>query len=201
MGRILQPIEAVLGMALLLAPDQSRWHHRSAQQFLEKEVVMEFLSVYPVILGYCRKAFRGHHDGEELTAEAVAVAFLGWRSLQRRGKTVSPLSVAFYAVRRARSGRKVCTSDCKRDAFNLPRCTEPDVVDHLAGDDDPAEEAALRIDFPAYIAIQPKMKRQACRMFLRGEPTKVVARRLRVSRGRVSQVRRELVEGWASYTE
>jgi len=185
----------------VLAPIRFLWHYRSAQQFLERKVVMEFLKIYPVILGYCRKAFRGHHDEEELTAEAVTVAFLGWESLQRRAKTASPLSVAFYAVRRARSGRKVCTSDRKRDAFNLPRCVEPDIIARLAGDDDPAEEAALRIDFPAYMATQPDMKRQACRMFLRGESTKDVARRLRVSCGRVSQVRRELVDGWASYTE
>jgi hypothetical protein len=162
---------------------------------------MEFLKIYPVILGYCRKAFRNHSDEEELTAEAVAVAFLGWESLQRRGRTVSPLSIAFYAVRRARSGRKVGERNRKREAFKLPRCTEPDVIAHLAGDDDPAEEAALRIDFPAFIASQPVIKRQACRLFLRGESTNAVARKLRVTSGRASQMRRELVEGWASYTE
>ena len=35
---------------------------------------MEFLAVYPIILGYCQKAFRGCIDREELTAEAVAAA-------------------------------------------------------------------------------------------------------------------------------
>jgi len=162
---------------------------------------MEFLAVYPVILGYCRKAFRGCSDREELTAEAIAVAYVGWLSLQKRGKTVSPLSIAFYAVRRAKSKRRTFSRDCKRDAMRLRRrSVHADFFLDLAGDSDPVEEAVLRVDFPVYLDTLPRMKRRACRMFLDGERTANVAETLHVTRGRVSQMRRELVEGWNLFT-
>ena len=162
---------------------------------------MGFLAVYPVILGYCRKALRGCCDREELTAEAIAVAYLGWLAIQKSGKTVSPLSIAFYAVKRARSKRRTFSPNCTKDATRLPRrSVHADFFLELAGDSDPVEEAALRVDFPAYLDTLPRMKRRACALFLDGERTKNVARRLRVSPGRVSQVRRELVDGWTLYT-
>jgi len=77
---------------------------------------MEFLKIYPVILGYCRKAFRGHHDEEELTAEAVTVAFLGWKSLQRRGKTANcePLGCGRTASRHLPDRSQTATSPTSR---------------------------------------------------------------------------------------
>jgi hypothetical protein len=162
---------------------------------------MGFLAVYPIILGYCRKAFRGCNDREELTAEAVAVAYIGWLAIQKKGKTVSPLSIAYYAVRRARSKRRTFSPNCKRDATRLRRLpVHADFFLDLAGDSDPVEEAVLRVDFRAYLDTLPRLKRRACRMFLDGERTAVVARRLRVTPGRVSQMRRELVEGWDLFT-
>ena len=162
---------------------------------------MGFLVVYPVILGYCRKAFRGCCDREELTAEAVAVAYLGWLSIKKSGKAVSPLSIAYYAVRRARSKRRTFSRNCKRDATRLcRRSVHEDFFLNLAGDSDPVEEAMLRVDFPDYLDTLPRLKRRACSLFLDGERTKNVARRLRVSPARVSQIRRELAEGWDLFT-
>ena len=75
-----------------------------------------------------------------------------------------------------------------------------DVFLNLAGDSDPVEEAMLRVDFPACLDTLPRVKRRACVLFLDGERTKKVARRRHVSPSRVSQMRRELVEGWDLFT-
>ena len=165
---------------------------------------MTFLDVYPVVLRRCRLIRATPEEKEELTAEAVCVALAGFRSLERRGKTVSPKSIAYYAIRRACSGRKVATSDSKRDAMrkvthdveNLPE----NLIHCLASGESPADEAIVRIDFPAFLKTVGSKKRRACGMFLSGQTTPEVSRRIRISPGRVSQIRRELVEGYHAFT-
>jgi hypothetical protein len=139
----------------------------SPQKFFGKEAVMGFLDVYPAILGYCQRVFRGCGDREELTAEAVAVAHLGWLAVQRTGKAVSPLSAAFYAIQRARSRRRTFSSNCTRDATRLRRRSVPaDFFLDLAGDSDPVEEAILRVDFPAYLDTLPR-RTDRCAMVIK----------------------------------
>jgi hypothetical protein len=164
--------------------------------------------VYPVVLRRARLVFRerGPEEREELTAEAVCVALDGFRSIQRRRKKgVTAKSIAFYSVRRAGSGRKIASSDSKNDAMHhvthdvddLPE----DLIHNLTREDDnPSDLAALRIDFPAYLRTVNTQKRRACRLFLDGHGNREVSRRLHVTQGRVSQLRRELFEGYYAFT-
>jgi hypothetical protein len=97
--------------------------------FTEARCRMTFLDVYPVVLLRCRLIHGTPEEKEELTAEAVCVALDDFRSLERRGKTASPKSIAYYAVMRACSGRKIATSDHKRDAMHRREKEAPCVWD------------------------------------------------------------------------
>ncbi len=63
----------------------------------------------------------------------------------------------------------------------------------------PAETAASRIDFPAWLKT---LSRRNCKIALKlavGETTRKVARLFKVSDGRISQLRRELEQSWRAF--
>jgi DNA-binding NarL/FixJ family response regulator len=60
----------------------------------------------------------------------------------------------------------------------------------------PAETAAARIDFGEWLKSLSRRYRRIATTLATGETTKRVARRFRVSPGRVSQIRRELLDAW-----
>ncbi|MAT69433.1 MAG: hypothetical protein CMJ58_07890 [Planctomycetaceae bacterium] len=63
----------------------------------------------------------------------------------------------------------------------------------------PAEQAALRLDFAAWLQTLTDRDRRAVNDLARGEETRAVARRLGVTAGRVSQLRRELHRSWMKF--
>ncbi len=67
------------------------------------------------------------------------------------------------------------------------------IEDRRAG---PAETAASRIDFPAWLKTLSKRKRRIAWKLALGETTRHVARLFRVSDARISQLRRELERSW-----
>jgi hypothetical protein len=70
------------------------------------------------------------------------------------------------------------------------------VEDRHAG---PAETAAARIDVADWFASPPRRKRRIAKTLATGETTKRAARKFRVSRGRISQTRRELAAAWREF--
>lgn len=64
----------------------------------------------------------------------------------------------------------------------------------------PAEQAAFRIDFRAWLRSLPRRDRQLVRLMARNERTKDLARRFKVSAGRISQQRRSLCDDWNRFT-
>jgi hypothetical protein len=60
----------------------------------------------------------------------------------------------------------------------------------------PAELAASRIDFPAWLNTLKSRDRKVAMKLAAGEKPGHVARLVRISAGRVSQLRRELHEAW-----
>jgi hypothetical protein len=60
----------------------------------------------------------------------------------------------------------------------------------------PADTAAARIDFEAWLGSLPRRQRQIAELLATGEPTMHVARRFRITAGRVSQIRRQLHCSW-----
>ena len=82
-----------------------------------------------------------------------------------------------------RSACQVCEGYFDTIRQSLPESPVPDQV-------------AFRIDFPAWLATLTERDREAALQLVDGERTRDVAREIGVSKGRVSQIRRELQEGW-----
>lgn len=181
-----------------------------------------FVAVLPAVLRHARIRFRFvrcAHEREDLLQEALAYALKWTRILWERGRDVRefPAALARYAVQAVRSGRRLCGMCKARDAMNraaharrgsacgsLP-LREPEPGSALAAalaDTARAEipaQVAFRIDFPAWLATRTRRDRAIIRDMLCDERTSDLARRHRVSPGRVSQLRREYRDGWLAF--
>ena len=63
----------------------------------------------------------------------------------------------------------------------------------------PAELAASRIDFPAWLATLSRRNRRIALRLADGDAAGAVAQRFGISPGRISQLRRELAETWQAF--
>ena len=157
---------------------------------------------------------------EEMLAEVVALAYEMFVALARRGRTDSAYAtpLATYACRQALGGRHlgtplnvndVTSAYCRRrkgvqvqrlDRFDRETGGWQEVLveDRTAN---PADLAAMRIDFGEWIASLSRRQRRIAQALATGERTSRVARRFGVSAGRISQVRRELQQSWAVFQE
>ena len=60
----------------------------------------------------------------------------------------------------------------------------------------PAETAAIRLDFQAWLCTLPKRQRQIAELLSTGETTQAAAKLFDVTAGRISQMRSQLQEAW-----
>ena len=179
-----------------------------------------FVGMLPAIRKYARIAFRNldPEAREEAVQEVVANAFVAYRRLVEAGKTdlAFPTPLAMYGVRQFRAGRRVGAQSNVNDisspyaqtakGIHVARLDHRDkdtgewrellLEDRRAG---PAETAAARIDFGEWLRRLPRRRRRIAEVLATGETTKKVARRFRVSSGRVSQIRRELKRCWDAF--
>lgn len=155
---------------------------------------------------------------EELAAEVVARAYVAFVRLAEQGRAdigyARPL--AMYAVRQVKSGRRIGTKLNIRDVssqhaqmakkISMRRLDTYDrdegtwrealVEDRRAG---PAETAAIRIDFAAWLDSLSSKYRHMAAILAEGETTGAVARRFRVTPSRVSHIRKQLKQAWESF--
>jgi DNA-directed RNA polymerase specialized sigma24 family protein len=189
----------------------------------------QFEAAMPAILATARFAFRRRRpqDRDEAVAEVLAAAWSAWHGLVSRGRdpvAVGVCGIANNSVRSVRNGRRVANSHCGRGAMDIhhPRarkqCGHAIVSldrhvspgpgppsdswrDWLAEDNrvSPADEACFRIDFAAWLARLPVRKRQMAELLAEGHETGVVAGRLGVTPGAVSQSRAWLEASWRAF--
>ncbi len=200
-------------IAMAKATTQSRpcgqplWHSR-------------FLDMVPTIRSYARAAFRNLRPDlkDERIAEVVANTLVAYRRLVDQGKENLAYAtvLARFGIAQVRAGRRVGSRfSCKdvlsqqaqrRGSFRVERFDE---VDGGAGDwkqlavEDrrcrPADIAALRIDFAAWLDELPPRKRRIARKLAYGESTNYVAKLFHTSAARISQIRAELHQGWLCF--
>ncbi len=179
-----------------------------------------FLALLPQIVQHAKFAFR-HLRGEarqDAIQETVANALVAFVALVRRGKMsiAYPTVLARYAVAQIKDGRRVGSSLNVREVlspyaqrlknFKVDRLDHYDpedqkwcevlVEDRRAG---PAEIACTRIDFAAWLDSLKRRDRKIALKLAEGEKTSDVAKRFRISAGRISQLRRELAESWKKF--
>jgi len=150
---------------------------------------------------------------EDLIAEAIGRAYLAFLRLIQRGLTalIYPAALAKYAVRQVWDGRRVGSRRAASDvlsehaqqykSFRVERLNtrksepwhEQLLVDRRAT---PAELVACKLDFSAWLQQLTSFKRQVALRLAIGDTTSEVASQFCVTRGRISQLRRELRDSW-----
>ena len=181
-----------------------------------------FLKLLPDIQRQARLAFRGfkREAREEAVQEVVVNAMVAYARLVELGKRdvafAGPL--AGYAVAQYRVGRLVATklNVCDITSFHCQRrkglvverldrwdCDRECWREVLVEDKTctPAELAASRIDFEAWLDSLPGKKRRIARTLAAGHGTIATARRHRISPARISQMRKELQTTWREFHE
>lgn len=179
-----------------------------------------FLSMLPAIEQQVAHRLHGvpAYEREDLTSEAIALAFAMFVRLTERGRIelayATPL--AAYGCRQALDGRRfgsslnvkdITSRHCQKrksvrveqlDQYNRSsgEWHEAIVEDHRTP---VAEQAAFRCDFPRWLDSLPTRERQIAQTLALGESTSRVARIFNVSAGRVSQIRRELCDRWHEF--
>ena len=176
-----------------------------------------FLAMMPIIKTHARIAFR-HLDAEareEATQEVVCNACRAYARLVELNKVelAYPGVLARFGVAQTKDGRKVggrlnvrdvLSVYCQRtkgirvetlDKFDKEEDAWQEVVveDQRSG---PAEVAATRIDFTAWLQVLPRRLRKIATFLASGETTTAAAERFRISKGRISQIRGELLLAW-----
>ena len=127
-----------------------------------------------------------------------------------------PSALARFAIGRARHGRQLGSRMNIRDISSdytkrqksiclerLDQFDESDgqwmevlVEDRTAG---PADTAASRIDFAAWLASMPSLRRKIAKFLATGGSRLDTARRFAVSPERISQLRREFLDSWLAF--
>jgi hypothetical protein len=179
-----------------------------------------FMALLPDIRRHVRFAFRRLQADrrEEAIQEALANALVAYIRLYELGKAAvayaSPL--ADYAVRQVCSGRQVaCPLNSyeilspyaqRKHGFTVNRLQRPDETEgtwkEILVEDPtctPAELAASRLDFDAWLRRLPRHKQRVASTLASGETTSETAKKFKVTPGRVSQLRRELAESWDQF--
>jgi DNA-directed RNA polymerase specialized sigma24 family protein len=175
----------------------------------------------PRILSYARTAFQ-HRDPEsreDLVQEVIANACVAFKALWDRGKQALGYAtvLANYGIRQVRDHRKVGGKLNIKDVLS-PYCQkrkgvvverldkydrEEDCWEEILIPDNtctPAELAASRIDFPAWLKTLKPRDRKVARFLSLSNGTGAAARKFYVSQGRISQLRKELQESWREFT-
>lgn len=178
----------------------------------------KLLDMLPSIREQARFAFRRLKPDAraDAIAEVVANCYVCYCRLVQSGKAdlAYPTPMCQYAIRQFHDGRRVGSSLCIRDVlspyaqkrkrFDVARLDrqkdgewlEVVVEDRKAG---PADTAAARIDISDWLGTQTKRKKRIAEALAAGHRTKDVARRFRLSPGRISQLRDELKRSWLDF--
>jgi hypothetical protein len=186
----------------------------------EHQLHEKFLSMLPQIRNRAEFALRGlrRQLRDELVDEVIADSFVWFRRLAERGRLdlayASPL--ANFSIRRILSGRRVACSLNRDDISSFygqrsnrtrllrldrydsaEHCWKEVVVeDRSAG---PDEIAAARIDLAEWFRRLPRRNRKIAQRLALGDRTRDVAKRFGLSRGRISQLRREFEDSWNQF--
>ena len=188
-------------------PSKPKWHPT-------------FMGMLPKICRYARHAFRhlSPECREESVQDVVCNALVAFSRLADHGKIelAYPTVLARYGIVQHRCGRRVGTRlnilditspYCRankgvvvgrldRYDANEEAWREILIEDRHAG---PAEIATSRIDFAGWLKTLSRRDRKLALKLATGENTGKVAKLFKVSAGRISQIRRELMESWRTF--
>jgi hypothetical protein len=176
-----------------------------------------FVKLLPIICRNARLHLRNlrREEREEGIQEIVASAFASFVRLvaRRQAHRAYATPLALYAIRGFRAGRRAAARLNRFDVTSRYchvqsglRVQRLDHWDESAQEwreiliEDrrfpPAEAAAVRLDFAAWLQRLSPRDRRVALLLASGESTSLVAQCFQVTPGRVSQLRRELSDDW-----
>jgi len=179
-----------------------------------------FLAMLPKILAHLRIAFRSlpPESRAEATQEALANTWAAFVRLVEQGRQerAFPTVLAKFAVSQFHDGRRVGVGQNSRDVLSerAQRVKQFFVsrLDHFDEEEQAWEEAIVedphrpvfdqvwfRIDFPEWLRRLSPRNRRAAKSLAMGNSTTEVAKQLKLSLGRVSQLRRLLHKSWLEF--
>jgi len=180
-----------------------------------------FLAMLPVIHAYARGAFAHLNPDarQDMIQEVIANALVAYVRLYQQGRVALayPTVLARYGVAQVRDGRRVGAKLNIKDVLSkycqrrknvaverLDRFDEEENQWQEAVVEDPHtpvfEQVQFRCDFPAWLNTLRRRDRRIAETLALGHRTQDVARKFKVSEGRVSQLRRELAASWKDFT-
>jgi hypothetical protein len=193
---------------------------RSNKRFRVPKWHKAFLAMMPTIKTHAKVAFR-HLDAEareEAIQEVICNACCVYARLVELNKTdlAYPSVLARFGVAQVKDGRKVgghlnirdvSSSYCQQHkGISVERLDQYDktenawleilVEDKHAG---PADTATVRIDFNEWLKSLTNRLRKIATLLAMGEKTGIVAKKFRVSPGRISQIRNLLADTWKRF--
>jgi hypothetical protein len=178
------------------------------------------MEMVPAIETHAKIVFRhlNAEAREEAVQEVVCNACCAYARLVELRKThvAYPSALARFGVAQTKDGRKVGGQRNCRDVLSeycqqkkkilVERLDQFDseaeaweeilVEDRHAG---PAETAITRIDFATWLQLMPRRLRRIATFLANGETTGTAAKKFRLSKGRISQIRKELLLAWHSF--
>ncbi len=179
-----------------------------------------FEALLPAVRGQVRFAIR-HLIGdaqEEAQQEIIATVCLMFARLHRQGRAedAAASSLVRFAVKRYRIGRRMAertnVGDAMSPAYRARRGVRVESLVNETSKDrswedllvedrrvSPADLAASRLDFRAFMATLDRRRRQIAEMLGSGETTQSAARLFGLSPGRISQLRREFKIAWDGF--
>ena len=179
-----------------------------------------FLAMVPAITAHACFSFRTVRPEarEELIQEVLANCLVAFDRLAKMDKLdlAYPGALARLAVAQVRYGRRVAnrlniddvTSEYaqRRQGFVVERLDQHNqrngswreivVEDRRAS---PADLAVFRLDFQAWLRQLTAQQRRIAKLLATGEQGSSVARRLHLTAGRISQVRKRLEASWEAF--
>jgi hypothetical protein len=180
----------------------------------------DFLAMLPAIVKHARIAFRDRKGDrrDEAVQEVVCNCCCAYARLVEQGRTHAATwsSLARFAVRQVRDGRTVGTPVNSRDV-SAQKCQQKHGVDvhslyrwveedqewsEMVVEDrrsTPADVAAFRLDFKAFLKSLSRRDRCVAVKLASGHATEWVAKKFQISPARVSQLRRELCGRWREF--
>ena len=171
--------------------------------------------IVPIITATVPRVVRpvGAEDSRELVQDAVASAAQMVDAAERAGKPIRPSGIAYYAIQRAKSGRRAMSAgrtDAMCPGLQLDRAVTMDsldapVEDAVTGEEastlhdllaaqteDPAQAAGREIDWAELLHRLSDREIQLLTLTAEGGRLNKLARKFGVSEPRVCQLRREL---------
>lgn len=179
-----------------------------------------FIELLPRIRQYAERAFgRCKAEArEEAIAEVIANSYVAVAALAVRGKLriASPAALAKYAVRQFYAGRRVGTPNRSNDLMSKTaqrlyrfRVRSLDTIDdaeilHDSRQPDHRTRSlfdrfALRSDLSTWLHLLPVRERRIAKALACGHSAVEAARRFRLSRSRISQLRRRWLVDWLNF--